>query len=820
MKRSTPIFLHNEEFLRGLLSVQIKKIRNVRMKQFKLLLLILCIVTLKTQAQQNTQTISGTVIDKASERPLANVTVLVSGTRIGATTDSLGRYVLPQVPLGRQQVSFTIIGYKTVTIPEILVTAGKQVVLDVPLDQRIISLQEVTVTAGRTRKGSASNEFAGSSSRSFSMDEVTRYAGGRNDPSRLVSNFAGVATTNDSRNDIVVRGNAPTAVLWRMEGIPIPNPNHFSTLGTTGGPVSALNTNALKSSDFYTGAFPAEYGNATGAVFDLALRNGNKEKVEKTLQLNMFSGLEAMIEGPLSKKKDGSSFLVGYRYSFAQLGQAVGLDIGTEAVPKYQDIVFHINFAKSKWGKFSIFGMGGISSIDMIGKDLDSTDLFANKDEDAYFKSRLGIIGLKHQLDFGRNSYLRSVLSYSYTNNEATLYKYYEGQTDRTLIVDQKTSNTGMRWSSFVNSRVSSRFTVRGGFVAEIQGLDTKVNSREKQPEWQVLRDYDGNALLFQPYIQGKYKFTEKLSLNAGLHGIYYDLNETSAVEPRASLSYAIDNTKTISFSYGLHSQQQPLPVYLYQDLKPDGSYDQTNRDLGLTKAHHYVVGYDWHFARNWRLKAEAYHQSIFDAPVERFASGFSILNAGADFSFPDKSGLVSNGTGTNTGVELTVEKFFSEGYYLLTTVSVFDAQYKGSDGIKRNSTFNNKLVMNVLAGREWKMGRGGKNAFTIDLKVASAGGRYNTPVDLNASIAAGREILDETKYNTEKLDDYFRADLRFGFRLNSSSRKLSQTFYLDFQNISNRDNVFMQRYNQVTKTVGVVNQIGFFPDLMYRIQF
>jgi hypothetical protein len=387
------------------------------------LLLLTGIISNMNTLAQNTQTVTGTVIDKASERPLPNVSISVAGTRIGATTDSLGRFVLASVPLGRHQVSFTYVGYKTVTIPEVLVTAGKQVILDIPLDQQIAALNTVTVTAGRTRKGAASNEFAGSSSRSFSMDDVTRYAGGRNDPAKLASNFAGVANTNDSRNDIVVRGNSPTAVLWRMEGIPIPNPNHFSTLGTTGGPVSALNTNALKNSDFYTGAFPAEYGNATGAVFDIGLRTGNKDKFEKTIQLNMFSGLEAMLEGPLSKKKNGSSFLIGYRYSFAQIGNSLGFDIGTEAIPKYQDIIFHLNFAKSKWGKFSLFGMGGISSIDMIGADLDSTDLFGNKDEDTYYKSRIGVVGLKHTLDIGSNSYLRTLVSYSYTSNDGEVYK-------------------------------------------------------------------------------------------------------------------------------------------------------------------------------------------------------------------------------------------------------------------------------------------------------------------------------------------------------------------------------------------------------------
>jgi hypothetical protein len=159
--------------------------------------------------------------------------------------------------------------------------------------------------------------------------------------------------------------------------LPSPSPNHFNTLGTTGGPISALNTNALKTSDFYTGAFPAEYGNATAAVFDINLRTGNTEKHERTLQLNLFSGLEAMLEGPLGKKGNGASYLVGYRYSFAQIGQSFGLNVGTKAVPKYQDWVYNIQFGKSKAGKFSLFGMGGFSSIDFIGKDIDTTDFYS-----------------------------------------------------------------------------------------------------------------------------------------------------------------------------------------------------------------------------------------------------------------------------------------------------------------------------------------------------------------------------------------------------------------------------------------------------------
>ncbi|THU31179.1 TonB-dependent receptor [Niastella caeni] len=782
---------------------------------------VICsLMTVRLQAQNNTQTVKGIVIDKASEKPLAGVSVTVAGMSIGTTTDSTGSYKLANVPVGRQRVSFTSVGYKPVSIPEVLVTIGKQVILDVSLEESIRTLNKVSVTAPRARKGMALNEFAGSSARSFSMDEVTRYAGGRNDPARLASNFAGVSSTNDSRNDIVVRGNSPTAVLWRMEGIPIPNPNHFTTLGTTGGPVSALNTNALKNSDFYTGAFPAEYGNASGAVFDLSLRSGNKDKVEKTLQLNLFSGLEAMIEGPLSKKKNGSSFLVGYRYSFAQLAQGVGLRFGTEAVPKYQDLIFHINFANSKLGRLGIFGLGGTSNIDFIGADLDSTDMFANKDEDTYFKSRIGIVGIKHTIDVGRNAYIRSVLSYSYTSNEGDVYKYYDSLPDRQYLMRQKTRNTGLRFSTYINSKMNTRFSLRGGFLAEQNGLDTYLNTRDGRPDWEVIRDYDGSSWLLQPYVQGKYRFTEKLSLNTGVHGMYYTFNDATAIEPRASLSYALDNTKTITVSYGLHSQLQPAPVYLHQQKLPNGAYDQSNRDLGFTKAHHYILGYDWAFAKDWRLKAEAYYQHIFDAPVERTASGFSILNSGADFTFPEKAALINNGTGSNRGVEMTIEKFFSRGYYLLTTASLFDSKYKGSDGIERNSTFNNHSVLNVLAGKEWKMGSSGRNVFTVDIKMAYSGGRYYTPVDLAASALTGTEKLDENRYNTEQFPDYFRLDTRFGFRLNSGKRRLSQTLYLDLQNVTNRDNVFVRRYNQVQKQVGTVYQVGFFPDIMYKIQW
>ena len=768
--------------------------------------------------QQQTQVVKGSITDKASERPLDGVSVNITGTSFNAVSDSSGRYLLQNVSPGRYKIVFSCQGYFSATIPEVIVNIGKETIVDVALEQLLTSLKEIRVTG--VDRGVVSSEFSVTSARSFNMNEVTKFSGGRNDPSRLMSNFAGVSTTNDSRNDLVVRGNSPSALLWRMEGIPIPNPNHFSNLGTTGGPVSAVNTNALKNSDFYSSAFTAEYGNTVGAVFDLNLREGNKDKFEKLIQVNLFSGLEVMVEGPLNKQKDGSSFLLGYRYSFAEIGHALGIPIGTNAVPKYYDWVANFSFAKSKNGTFNLFSIGGRSHIDFIGSEIDSTDLFANKNQDMYFKSNFDVFGMRHTINIGNNSYVRSVIAYSSTGINSQEYGYYDSLPQRRFEEEQKTNTNTLTFSSYYNSKINTQLTIRGGILGEVLGINTNIRDRVNKPDWVTTSDYNNRTELFQPFIQARYRFTDKFSAVAGIHTMFFALNNSSSIEPRISFSFAVNASQTFSFGYGLHSQLQPLPIYFYQQQLADGSYDFSNRALSFTKANHFVIGYEWRFLKDWRLKSEAYYQSLYHVPVERESSGFSVLNAGADFSFPEKGMLVNHGTGVNKGLEITLEKFFSSGTYLLLTTSLFDSKYKGSDLVGRNTTFNNKSIANLLAGHEFKIGKQKTNVFSVDFKMATSGGRYYTPIDLAASVAANEEKLNESSYNTERLPNYFRIDTRFSIRLNSRKRKVSQTLYVDLQNVTNRKNIFVKRYNTITHKVGNVYQTGFFPDLLYRLQF
>ncbi|WP_407520629.1 TonB-dependent receptor [Lacibacter sp. MH-610] len=793
------------------------------MKQI-LFIITMLLSSFITSAQNNFQTVKGTVLDKISEKPLAGATVTIEALNISSVTDANGNFQLKNVPSGRISISITFSGYQTATIPEILVTTGKEVIVDVSLEQNITSLNEVVIKGSKIKKGNVNNEFAGSSARSFSIEEVTRYAGGRNDPSKLVSNFAGVISNNDSRNDIVVRGNSPAGVLWRIEGLPAPSPNHFSTLGTTGGPISALNTNALKNSDFYTGAFPAEYGNATAAVFDINFRTGNTTKHERTLQLNLFSGLEAMLEGPLSKKKNGASYLVGYRYSFVQIGQSLGLNVGTAAVPRYQDWVYNIQFAKTKAGRLSLFGMGGISNIDFIGKDIDSTDFYSRSDQDTYVKSNFSLFGAKHTLDIGKQTFIRTVVSYSRTKTDFNNYQYelpVPPYTNRWLITDVNDEQETIRFNSIINSKTSAKFSWRAGITGERFQINSLASDREGKTAsdaFDVIRNYNDQFLLWQYFAQARYKPINKITITAGVHGMNLTFNKSNILEPRAAISYQPNVKNTITFSYGLHGQMQALPVYLYQ--KQVNGLLLNNRNLDFSKAHHFVLGYENRFAANWRVKAELYYQSLYDIPVEAGSTGFSMLNAGSDFTFPEKAGLINEGTGSNTGVELTVEKFLTNGFYLMATGSLFDSKYKGSDGIERNSSFNYGYAANVLTGREWKTGKDKRNAFTVDVRLSTIGGRYVTPVDVTRSQLEKREVLDESRYNSEQLNSYLRIDTKFGYRINSKKRKISQTFYLDLQNVSNRENIFLRRYNPQRGTVGNVNQIGFFPDVLYRIQF
>jgi hypothetical protein len=470
--------------------------------------------------------------------------------------------------------------------------------------------------------------------------------------------------------------------------------------------------------------------------------------------------------------------------------------------------------------------MGGWSHIKFNGSDLDSTDLYAQTDQDSYDKSNFSLFGIKHTIDINNRTYLRTVVSYAHTIDQYDQWQYphpVPPYKDRWLQLHSDNSTSTFRFSTYLNEKLNSRLSYRAGVTGEGLGLNMMVLNRLGKPvtaAFDTTSNFNGTPFLLQYFGQFRYRVSEQFTITGGLHGTYFDLNNRSAIEPRLSLAYQLPANQTVSLSYGLHSQLQPLPVYFQSVDFMTGMRDPSNRQLGFSKAQHYILGYEKRLLPDWRIKVEAYYQYLFDIPVERSLSGFSMLNAGADFGFPNKTGLVNKGTGTNKGLELTVEKFLSRGYYVLVTSSLFDSRYKGSDGVERNTAFNYKYVFNALAGKEWRINGNSGNAFTFDARLSTIGGRYATPVNVPASVQAGYEIDDTLHYNSQRLAGYFRLDTKFGIRINSRKRKLSQSFYLDLQNITARKNIFLVQYNNAKGIAAPVYQIGFFPDILYRLQF
>jgi hypothetical protein len=777
-------------------------------------LFLLALIPTLSFAQSNTQNIRGVVSDKLSQIPLTGVTIQISSLQKSTRTDTLGRYKIANIPPDRYEVKISFIGYKSITIPNVVVTSGKEIILDITMEEAFENLGEVVVKA--SNKGGTINKLASVSARTFSMEEVNRYAGGRSDPARLVANFAGVSAPDDSRNDIVIRGNSPVGVLWRIDGMNVTNPNHFASVGTTGGAVSALNTNLLKNSDFFTSAFPAEYGNATAGIFELGFRNGNNQKRETTLQMGVITGLEATTEGPFSKKND-ASYLVGYRYGLPGLAQSLGVNIGTAATPSYQDLSFKLNGGTTKIGKFSMFGILATSTIAIGGG---STNTLYGNGNQVDFASKIGIVGINHHKQINKKSFVSSTIGVNYSSSDQTGYETDRLTTTNFIKEVSNVAKTSYNISSTYNTKINSRLFFKAGIQDEIIGLDLFNKTKNRITDsYNQIWDYTSTTNLAQAYAHLKYNLTEKLALNAGVHSQLFFLNNSAAIEPRLGLVYTVNNTSSFNFGYGLHSQMQPINVYFLQSKNGSGNTVYNNKDLEFTKSHHFVLGYNIQPFNDWRIKSEIYYQSIYNVPVDNFSSSYSMLNTGSTFKTDLQDNLINNGTGKNYGLELTLEKFFSKGYYGLFTSSIYSSKYTGSDAVERNTAFNGKYVFNVLAGKEWKVGSEKRNKLSADFKFTNAGGRAYTPIDLNASNTSGREQLSTNAYSGF-YDTYYRFDIKAGYTLNSGIRKMSHTFSLDLQNATNHKNVFSQSYDDRMQNIKTTNQLGFFPNVVYKLQF
>ena len=793
----------------------------------RLLLTIFSVCVLSVfniQAQNLTQTIRGQVTDNQSKQnlPYVNIIVLNTTPTLGAVTDLDGYFEIKNVPIGRISIQATFIGYEPFIANNLELTSGKELILNFELQEQLIKLDEIVISADNEKMESI-NEMTTVSARQFSIEESQRFAGARNDVSRMAQNFAGVRGANDAVNDIIIRGNSPVGLLFRLEGMDIPNPNHFGDLGSSGGPVSLLNNNVLANSDFLTGAFPAEYGNAISGVFDLRMRNGNYNKHEFVGQVGL-NGFEFGAEGPISKASK-SSYLLNYRYSTLGFMSALGINFGTgTAIPYYQDITTRFNFPTEKAGTFSVFAIGGVSQIDLISSnEEDTVDNLYNNDLDIYDRSKTGIAGISHQYLIDNSSYTKFTLAASYVMNSDLIDSISPETLDPVPYYSQNFTQTKIAGNFFYKKKFNTKHNLQIGvrfdeFLVDI--IDSIYRSTIDR--YITLTEYDGNTFLLQPYAQYQYRVSDKMSLNAGLHYQYLGLNGSSSLEPRAGIKYQINEKNALSFGYGLHSMMAPIATYFKTVEAGVGNYITPNDSIDFVKAHHIVLGYDLQLSPTIRMKTEVYYQHLYDVLIDKDSSSYSVLNTGSlTFGSPDY--LKNSGTGRNYGAELTLEKFMDKGMYFLVTGSLYRSEYTGSDKIERESAFSGNYVTNFVGGKEFtlfpnRVGQKTKKSIVLDTKFTLAGGQRYTPIDLEESILAGETKYDWDNAYGDQFDDYMRLDLRTAFKMDG--KFATQEWAIDIQNITSRQNPLYQRFNPIEGQIDTVYQLGFFLVPQYRITF
>lgn len=796
------------------------------MKSYKIIILVSVLVALRIQgliAQTDRieksnpdkhsglyQTVKGSVVDKVSNNPLIGATVILleSNPPKGAATDLDGKYRIEKVPVGRYNIQITYIGYEPAIISEILVTSGKEVIINIGLEQSATQINEVTIKA-HSHKDKPLNSMASISARSFSVEETQRYAGGLNDPARLASSFAGVTMSSISDNGIVVRGNSAKGVSWKLEGIDIPNPNHFAGASVAGGGlVTVFSSQMLANSDFYTGAFPAEYGNALAGIFDMKFRIGNNEKREHTVQVGVL-GIDISSEGPFIKGGK-ASYLFNYRYSTLGLMKAfMPANIG---MPDYQDLSFKFNLPV-KHGSYSIWGIG---SIDNFPKPQINDSLLwetANERTFSNWGLKMGAMGVTHKIYFGDKTYINTTLAGTGTLNKMNEKRYDDNIVPQPNWLLEDNSSKIVLESS-INHRFSDKGNFKTGFnyTTLLYNLNLNSTIKDDPSTFHNFVKEKGMGNYLEYYAQSKYDLTDNLTLFSGFNLMYLDVNKNFSFDPRISIKWDLKSGHSLSFGFGKHSQIEELKIY-FINHEVNSQLVYPNKSLELSHSLHYVLGYDWRINDNMRLKVEPYYQYLYNAPGKPGTS-YSMINFTQEWTFRDS--LANNTSGGNYGIDFTFERFLKDGYYFLITSSIFKSKYMGDDGIWRNTRFDKGYVCNLLFGKEFNIHK--NKVIGINGRLIFMGGDRESPVDMARSLQEKTIVYDDTKAFSTRFPSTKYVDLTLNYRINK--RGHSSVWALQVKNILGDPMYGGYSYYYKTHEISRNRVVVVLPVLSYRVEF
>ncbi len=568
----------------------------------------------------------------------------------------------------------------------------------------------------------------------------------------------------------------------------------------------------LANSDFLTGAFPAEYGNSLGGVFDIKLRTGNNDKHEKTVQVGIM-GIDLSAEGPLSKNGN-ASYLFNYRYSTLGLLAKSGL-MPIDQTPVYQDLSFKLNFPTKHAGTFSFWGVGGIDNI----SDKEEADSAKWETETDRMKNNwdewFGATGISNKYSVNSKTHINTSIVAT-----GTMKKLWQKRLDNNLELQNDmtlNSNTSkISLNSYVNHKFNAKLSSRTGF--NINSLhyqyDLSGTLNENPDTYRKFNDEAGNSIHAQAYTQFKYNVSNTLSLNGGLQAEYFAVTEKYTIDPRFSVNWDFASNQSLTMGHGKHSQLEDLSVYFIKKKENDTD-NYLNKDLDFSHAHHLVLAYNWQINDNLRLKIEPYFQHLYNIPGIADSS-FSMINYRQDLTFQSK--LENNSMGRNMGIDLTLERFLKNNFYYLVTASVFDSKFKADDNIWRNSRYNKQFVANFLVGKEFVIGQKKNNLLGVNLRGVVSGGEFYTPINQTASLAAKRPIFDEKNAFNQKDPVTKFVNLSLTYRVNKAYHSSIWAFQLN--NVLGESQFDKYEYSYKEKSFVRASKVYKLPMISYKIEF
>lgn len=806
LKKKISLSLKDEDINKALSQILKDSKHSYKIKGYHIIISPLIGEEKKEDKKKPTQTIKGQIIDEVSELPIPYASVgMLDNATIGTITDSLGNFILKDIPIGRYDIQASYMGYESRILREILVGSAKEVYVKIPLKENTHQLDEVIVSPN-INKDQPLNPLVITGGRMVSMEEASRFANGFDDPARLVSAFAGVAG-NVGNNAIAIRGNSPQFTQWRLEGVEIPNPTHFADVsGLGGGFLSALSTQVMGNFDFYNGAFSAEYNNAMSGVFDTYMRNGNNQNHEHTFQIGVL-GIDLASEGPISKKHK-SSYIFNYRFSTTSL--ATGNDVNM----KYQDLSFKLNFPTKKLGTFSIWGLGLFDRNKIKEEDLDKWEFQADRQSgENNFEKVAG--GLTHKYMFNSNTYLRSSLAATYSHDRTYANQLTLDKTSVIPVGDIQNSKWDIVFNTYLNKKFSSRHVNRTG--VSVTGLrydlDYKVSPDFglDKPMERIAKG-DGNSSVLSAFSTSVIDLSSNLVASIGLTSQYFALNRNWTLEPRTSLKWKFKPQQSLAIAYGLHSRRERLDYY-FVEQEVNGKIE-SNKYLNFSKAHHFGLSYDWNITHIHHFKIEPYYQYLYDIPVERGTS-FSVINQKGYYL--DRI-LENEGVGKNYGIDITFEQYMNKGFYYMLTGSLFKSKYRGGDNIWRDTRYDRGFAVNLVAGKEWMVGKQKQNILGINTRLFFQGGDRYIPIDEEKSSQTHDIEFDETRAFSKKFNPAINGDISINYKINR--KKISHEFSLKILNIGGYTGMHYYKYNESTMEIKKEKGIGVMPNISYKIYF